>query len=479
MTKDKTIVESFSGVRGVFGEGITTELARAYARAFVDILLERNDSVIFVVASDTRDSSKELRSIWVEEAQKAGALVYDIGATTTPVAFHYVREVKAHGGVMITASHNPPEYNGWKCISALGTMLEPDDMDELIDKAHSNSNPKGSGKGEVKEHKAVAVDAYIQYLKSHFSEQEVEMIKSFSGNVVLDPNGSAVWSVLQKVCDNFGIAHHGIRTREGIFERLIEPNNESLQDVAEIVSEQGALFGCGFDCDADRVELVLPHDCERAKSYGPVVSGQYVLALGVDAVLSSAQGKVPKSPPVVVNYATSSLVRDIAKKYKTETIEVDVGEIVVIMAMRKYGSLVGGEGSSSGMIAKDGVCRDGVLVFLLTILLLSSRGKTLVEQLDSYPQYYDLRSKETVDPDKMLAIREGLLSYYGKLGYTIVTNEDDPSSGIKINIDNQAWVFYRASRTEPGQYRIIVNGPDKQQLDILLAQAQELFKSLT
>lgn len=475
MSDEQLIVESFSGVRGIYGHGLNEKLTRAYARVFALAMQAKHNQATVVIGADTRPSSEILKTLFIDVCKDIGLTVYDIGFTTTPVAEHAVRYFEAQGGVMITASHNEPEFNGWKFLDQTGAIVAPEIMEQYKKSVHTTSTPeiKNNTSGTVSDVSAEAVDAYIDMVLHLFTKNDIKAIKDMNCHLVVDSNGSAVWDVAQIIFDRLGIRYTGMRTELGKFSRLVEPNSSSLADVADMVQDQHALFGCGFDCDADRVELVLPAGDTYAKKYGAVLSGQYVLGLGIQ---SWSQMHTDDRSPIVVNFATSNLVWDIAKNLHREVIEVDVGEIHVVSKMREVQSTIGGEGSSSGVIAGSTTCRDGMVVILLALVLIARNKKTLSEIMNQYPRYYELREKVTCQPDAVVGIRSALIKYYEENSFIVVTDSDD-TSGVKVYVKENTWIFFRASKTEPGQFRIIVNGPDEAELNSVMTHAIEVFKA--
>ena len=497
MSKNNIISESFSGVRGIYGQGIDTEYARRYARVFV-LVIKQNKNIkdkkfSVVIGADTRKSSSELLDVFVDEFISAGFTVYDLGFTTTPVAEFAVRYFDASGGVMITASHNEPEFNGWKLLDSSGSIVSAQMMDDIITKVHNwipDHMPteasaqagvrddirffdKLEEKGKVIESQSEIISAYIKNILTILGDEAVQLIRNKKYAIVADPNGSAVWEVLQMICKELDIQVKGINTQSGVFNRAIEPNYETLTGLVDIVADSNAQFGCGFDCDADRVEIVLSGNSEYAQKNGCMISGQYVLALGVDSVLSNLE----KGQKVVINFATSNLVNKIAEKFSAKIIEVDVGEINVVEAMRSYSAAVGGEGSSSGVIIRGTTCRDGIIVILLILKIMAERGQSLDEILQQYPVYWEERLKVSCKADEVVDLRRNILQYFQDNNIKTVTADSD-TSGVKAYLENNIWIFFRASKTEPGVFRIIVNGPDKQGVEENMEKAQAIFNQL-
>ena len=161
----------------------------------------------------------------------------------------------------------------------------------------------------------------------------------------------------------------------GIFNRLIEPTQESLAYLADEVEKENADLGAGWDCDGDRVELVIPNNSEFTKQQGRMLSGQYILALLVEEVMSEYKGE---NKVVVTNDATSNLVTEVAEKHNAKVVEVEVGEINVVEKIEELNAAVGGEGSSSGGIFPPSKCRDGILTLIMIFGLIAKRKKKIM-----------------------------------------------------------------------------------------------------
>ncbi len=476
MSDIRIISESLSGIRGIYGQGVDIEYARLYARVFILSFKNKNNKSI-VLGADTRKSSQALLDVFIEEFRSAGFIVYNIGFSTVPVVEFGVRYYKAVGGVMVTASHNEPEFNGWKLLDHTGAVLQPDVMNDIITQVHTGDNikTKNLDTGSVVDVHMEVIEAYIDEIFKILTPDVVEKIKAKNYSLVVDPNGSAVWEVLEKFCQKLNIDVTAINTDQGVFNRPIEPTFETLTGLIDIVTDKKAIFGCGFDCDADRVEVVVSADSEYAEANGSMVSGQYVLALGVNSVLADSEF----DDYVVVNFATSYLVHDVAGRFKAEVSEVDVGEVNVVNAMCKKNAIIGGEGSSSGVIVRGTTCRDGIMVIGLILKLLAEQNKDLDQILLDYPVYYEERIKISCKSNQVEQVRRKLLGYFKEKNIKTLTSSSDLTSGVKALYPDGLWLFFRASKTEPGIFRIIVNGRDKDLVREYLLKAQDIFNNFS
>jgi phosphomannomutase len=249
---------------------------------------------------------------------------------------------------------------------------------------------------------------------------------------------------------------------ESKFNRLVEPNIESLKYLKDEIKNKNCDFAIGFDCDADRVEILL--------SDGTLVSGNEILALITEEILIHSK-KSEKT--VVVNDATSYLVKEISDKYKAKYIEVEVGEVNVVDKMIECYADIGGEGSNGGVIIPPSKCRDGILTFLVLLKLIIEKNKSLKEIIDELPKYYYLKEKIKIKEDFVL-LREKIKEHYIKEGFDILETGDS-TGGLKA-IKENSWIWFRQSKTEDKVLRIISDSHNKNISEMLLYQAKELLE---
>jgi phosphomannomutase len=470
------LVESFSGIRGIYGEDITKNVIWNYAGSFAKFLKEKKKNPSVVIGMDTRHSSEEIHEEMKGVFLSYGIDVIDVGYNTTPAVQHGVRKFKANGGVMITASHNEPEWNGWKFLSEKGSMLVPEDINQIIENSKSNHElGKDGGKliDKIKELK----DAYTKFVLDTIGKKGIKEIKNSNLTVVIDPNGGTAAIAITDILEKAGVKYIPKNMEIGVFNRLIEPNEKSLAYLPSYVDEMEANLGAGWDCDGDRVELVLPESSSFAKDRGPLLSGHYILALLVEEVLSEYKGK---NKTIVVNDATSSVVEEVAKKHGIKTVEVEVGEINVVEKMDELKSPVGGEGSSAGGIFPPSRCRDGIITLMIILKMIAKRKKQLGEIVKELPQYYSSATKMECPPEKAVAMRKCIEEYWkSHESMKEIRKTGDETGGLKVIMKKtkavEGWIFFRASKTETGKFRIITDAKTKIHADKLVAMGETAF----
>lgn len=469
------LVESFSGIRGIYGKSITEDLAKRYVFCYCQMQKPK----VVVVGGDSRPSTLALKKAVILACKNCGIVkIIDIGVLPIQAAEYSVLKFKTSGGIYISASHNEPEYNGWKILKQDGALLYPQQASQLIEKVHKlplKFSLKKARKSESRVYKkqAKAINAYVDYVVKKLGAKVVQVIKQSGLKIILDPNGGSSIEVWKKILPLLKIKAKIINANSGEFNRLVEPNVESLAYLNKEMARSDFAFAAGFDSDADRVEFVINPKSDFAKKMGSVVNGNYVLALACDAVLKGTQNQV-----VVTNDVTAYLVRDVIAKYKAKIKEVEVGEMVVVEEMEKQKSLVGGEGSNGGVIIPAIKCRDGILTTLLFLKLLAETGKSLPDILEKYPKYYSDRVAIKCSPNAAIAIREKLENYFTKKGWQIKKTGDE-TGGLKALLDKNSYVWFRQSKTEPASFRIIADADNKEKVKNLLTEGIKAFQKFS
>lgn len=467
------LVESFSGIRGIFKEDLKDDIIKRYALSFSRFLKENKKEKKVVIGMDPRPSSAHIREEMKKVFLEQGIDVFDVGFNPTPAIQHGVREFKAGGGVIITASHNEPEWNGWKFLSEKGSMLAVEDVRKVIDNRTKKFEPSDEKRGTDTDRSAELRESYINFVLDLVGEKGLEAIRKSNLKVVVDPNGGAARVVIKDLLEKAGVEAVYKNMNLGVFNRLVEPNEKSLAYLAFYVEDLKADLGAGWDCDGDRVELVIPNNSDFVKRNGKMLSGQYILALLVEEVLSNYKGR---NKIVVVNDATSNVVRDIAEKHFAKVEEVEVGEINVVEKMDELNAPVGGEGSSSGGIFPPSRCRDGLLTLMMILRLMAEREKRLADILEEFPQYYTSRTKVKCPPEIAVKIREEIEKYWKEKEFIKeIRKTGDQTGGLKIIRKDDGWIWFRASKTEAGIFRIISDAKSKEYADKLLAMGEKSF----
>ncbi|MBD3249554.1 hypothetical protein GF336_05925 [Candidatus Woesearchaeota archaeon] len=471
------LTESFSGIRGIFNKDLTKEVIENYALSYASFLKNKKPNPLVILGMDTRPSSPIIKEYMKKIFLRQGIDVHDVGFNTTPSIQHGVRHYNADGGVIISASHNEPMWNGWKFLRETGSVLKPEEIKEVIENSKSPENPDSKTRGKSEDRGSELRNAYVDFIMEMIGEKGIIAIQDAKLKVVVDPNGGAAATVIRDILEKLNIRIVEKNMELGVFNRLVEPNEKSLAYLAYYVEDLDADIGAGWDCDGDRVELVIPNSSEFSKKRGRMLSGHYILGLIVEAILSEYDGN---NKYVVVNDATSDLIKDIAQKHDAETVEVEVGEINVVEKMEELNAPVGGEGSSSGGITPPSRCRDGILSLVQILHLMAKRKQRITEILEEFPEYYNERAAIECNPDIAVKIKEKLKEYWENQEHIKeIRTTGDETGGLKIirkpTKEGPGWIWYRASKTEKGKFRIISDAKQREYADKLLGMGEKAF----
>ena len=457
------LIESISGVRGIYDKDLTDSVAVRYAYAYSSFLKNKTKktNATIVIGMDTRPSGIKLSDAIM------GILdcnFIDIGIAPTPAVEFAVRHFNADGGIIITASHNEPYWNGFKFLSNDGAVLNEKDINIVINNFKSFKDFHKIQERKILEKNTETIKEYTDFILRIVGRENIEKIKSSKQKIVLDPNGGTA-AIAKKILEQSGAEVIGVNMTYGEFNRAIEPTEDSLIYLKNLIDDNKADFAAGFDCDGDRLGVILNN--------GMLLSGNYILALAADEALSNS--KNPQNQVVVVNDATSNVVRDVVKRFGAKIREVEVGETNVIEEMGRLKAIVGGEGSSGGVITPPSRCRDGILTLLIILTIVAKKEKKLDEIIKELPKYYTLRKKMEFSAAKHDNIKRYLKTHYSKNGFEIMET-GGIKGGLKVITGRNSFVWFRASKTEGNVFRIISDSDKKEEAERLIEEAVSVFK---
>lgn len=459
------LMESFSGVRGIYGKDLTDSVAVKYAWGYLSFLRNKVDkkTPAIVVGMDTRNSGAAISNALIAVLD---CNFIDVGILPTPAIEFAVRHFGADGGIIITASHNEPYWNGFKFLGSDGAVLNGKEMGQVIQNFRMGSfrDFHKIQERKITEKNTEALNGYCRFIFDIVGRKNIETIKNSGLKIIIDPNGGTGVAA-KKILEQAGVSIIGVNMQYGEFSRAIEPTEDSLIYLKSTLDENNADFAAGFDCDADRVEIMMRN--------GRLLSGNYIFALIVDEILSNA--KNPKNQIVVVNDATSNVVRETAERYGAKIIEVEVGEANVVEEMRKTKAIIGGEGSSGGVIIPPSKCRDGILTLLMVLSAAAKKNGKLENIVEKFPKYYTLRKKMEFESSMHDKIKERLKHHYIKKDFSITENGGVKGS-LKAATGKNSFVWFRASKTEANVFRIIADSDKKDEAEKLMEEAVEIFK---
>jgi phosphomannomutase len=428
-----TLKISISGVRGVIGDSLTPTLLTRFAQAFGTYV----GSGAIVIGRDTRTSGEMVRQAVIAGLLSSGCRVIDLDICPVPTVQLMVRQLHAQGGVAITASHNPAEWNALKFVNSEGLFLSAGQARELLDIYHQGDYTKIAG-SEMRgvEPLTVALDAHINAIISSAGAlpQAGRKLK-----VALDSCNGAGSVVAPQLIEALGAEVIAINTTpDGSFPRGAEPTPENITRLCQLVKESGADVGFAQDMDADRLAVV-------DETGGPI-GEDYTLALAARYVLSKTPGAV------VTNLSTSSAMDGVARMFNCPLHRSKIGEANVTEMMRQVGAVIGGEGNGGVIYPRVNFCRDSLVGMALILHLLAETGRTVTGLLADLPRYKMIKEKLECPSDKIGEILKAVRDEYpGRLM--------DLRDGVKI-IFEDAWLHVRGSNTEP-IVRLVVEARDE------------------
>jgi phosphomannomutase len=425
MAREHLLKIGVSGIRGVVGEFLTPALACAFAQAFGTYV--RAGRV--VVGRDTRASGEMLQHAVTCGLLAAGCDVVDVGVLPTPTIQIYVGATHSRGGLALTASHNPSEYNALKMFNARGLFFNNYERSEMLDLYHQSNFRQATHK-EIRHVTQDYASPRRLHIRRVLEHVDAERIRRRRFRVALDAvNGAGAVMSPGFLEDDLGCELHAISIDPTQpFPRIAEPRPDTLGELSELVRRTGAQVGFAHDPDGDRLAVVDEH--------GTVLDNDDVLALAVDAALRRKRGDV------VVNLTTSSVVDDIATAHGCRVLRTPVGEANVVEMMEAVKAVIGGEGSNGGIIFPAvHLCRDSYTGMAFILDRMSETGHTVSELASRLPRYYRKLGKTGYEHGRLGTLMQALEQDFPEA-------QTDRSDGLKLMLAD-AWIHVRASNTEP------------------------------
>ena len=450
------LMVSVSGIRGQVGQGLTPDVVARYAAAFGAWSIARGTSRQVVVGRDSRVSGAMFHRIVVGTLQLAGCDVIDIGLTTTPGCQLAVEHHHAAGGLMLSASHNPIEWNALKLIGPSGLFLEASEgeaMRALLDTGipYATWDKIGTVTAD-----ANAASRHVEAVLA-IPYVDTAAIRARKFKVALDCVRGAGATVMPMLLERLGCDVVGINMEpDGRFPRQPEPIPENLKELERLVAESGADIGMAVDPDVDRLALVS--DAGRA------IGEDFTLALAARLVLRHRRG------PVVTNLSTSLLVEDVARDAGVEAVRAPVGEVNVAVRMRELNAPIGGEGNGGVILPEVHLGRDAPIGAALLLQLLVEEGRPLSAIVGALPKYVIVK-------DKLDRPNASLDAVYAALRSAFPDATVDTQDGLRLSWPDR-WVHVRPSGTEP-IVRVIAEGPDEMAARELVRRSREPLDALT
>ena len=434
------LMVSVSGVRGRVGDGLTPEVIATFAAAFGAYARSRGPGSTVVLGRDSRVSGPMFARAATAALQSVGCEVVDVGIAPTPTVQLAVEDLKAAGGLAVTASHNPIEWNALKFIGPTGMFLDGDEGAEMrafLDGEIPRATWDELGGVTTDE------DAVERHLQRIFAIPfvDVEAIRKRHFHVALDCVRGAGGTIFPRLLETLGCTVDAINLEtDGRFPREPEPVAENLKELEALVRRTGAVIGLATDPDVDRLSLV--------SGEGRAIGEDYTLALASTLVLRHRPGAV------VTNLSTSRLLDDVAERAGVTLIRAPVGEINVARRMQSEGATIGGEGNGGVILPDVHLTRDAPVAAALVLQLLDESGQSLQSLADGIGRYEIVKEKVARPSQPLDAVYDALAARFPDA-------DADRQDGLRLSWPaEKKWAHLRPSGTEP-IVRVICEAPTR------------------
>ncbi|MBN2019457.1 MAG: phosphoglucosamine mutase [Sedimentisphaerales bacterium] len=435
------LIITVSGLRGIVGKNLTPEVAAAYGRAFGEFLrgrsIAKSKRLAVCIGRDSRPSGEMLSASAAAGLVAAGIVVTDLGLVTTPSVGIMVRHLNCAGGVIITASHNPSEYNGVKLLLDNG-MAPPPDTAGLIKNLFLSKKftAPASPLGKITSNNQ-ADEMHISKVLAIIDAKNIAA-KQFT--VVLDSINGAGGRPGINLLERLGCKVVALnREPTGLFAHPPEPTVDNLTGLCVTVKDNKADVGFAQDPDADRLAIV--------DETGRYIGEEYTLALAAKLIFSNKTGVA------ATNLSTSRMLDDIAKAAGGQVVRTPVGEANVAMACLENNCVVGGEGNGGVIDLRVGPVRDSLVAMAFVLQLMAQTGKSVSQLVGEIPAYYMTKQKFPADKNTVSVLINAAKRRFPNA-------KIDTSDGCRFDLPD-AWIHVRASNTEP-LVRVIAEAKDSQ-----------------
>ena len=449
------LMVSVSGIRGRVGEALTPEVVTGFAAGFGAWARSREKGRTIVVGRDSRVSGPMFHRAVLAALQSVGCDVVDVGLAPTPTIQLAVEHHRAAGGLAITASHNPIEWNALKFIGPTGLFLDADEAAEMRQVAQGDfARATWDQLGQV----SVDDGAIARHIESVLALDfiDVEAIRARRFRVALDCARGAGGAIIPALLDRLGCDVTAINLEtDGRFPRPPEPVAANLGDLERLVLEARSDVGFATDPDVDRLALV--------SDKGKAIGEDWTLAFAARLALRYRQG------PVVANLSTSRVVDDVAAEADTTVLRAPVGEVNVAVKMRDVGAAIGGEGNGGVILSELHLGRDAPLAVAMTLQMLLEDDAPMSQTLARFPSY-------SIVKDKLDRPAAPLDTVYASLRREFGDAEANDLDGLRLSWSDR-WVHVRPSGTEP-IVRVIAEAPSEAEARDLVARSRAPLDAL-
>lgn len=447
-----TIKASISGIRGIVGDGIDIKSIVQYSEAFSVLIKESiNTKAKALIAQDTRLTGKMIKDAVCSTLIASGIDVFDIGIAPTPTALYITDKLKLNGAIIVSASHNPIEWNALKLVGKGGRFFSQDQVDTML---KNYADKKSSYVSALKIGTYTKIDNAIEeHVKRIERFIDTAKIKKCGFKVACDyVNGTGLFAT-PPLLKTLGVKEFAINNENtGRFAHIAEPSKASMKDLSKLVVSSKADIGFTQDPDADRLAIV----CED----GRIVSEEYMLALCAKYLLSVGKGDI------AVNLSTSRMIDDIAKEHGQKVVRTKIGEINVSTAILEQKLYFGGEGGGGIIVPSVTPGRDSLLGISLILSLMAATKKKVSELIDEIPRYHIEKDKVEMLSINQTKILNALKKKFPKAKITDI-------DGVKVDFEDRS-VHARTSNTEP-IVRVIAEAKTKKEALNLIEEVKNIL----
>ncbi len=456
------LIISVSGLRGEIGATLTPDVAIRYALTYSQSV---ESNAPFVVAYDGRRSGSMFADVICATLNAVGRDVLYAGVAATPTVGVLVKSLKASGGIQISASHNPRQFNGLKLFSSEGRVIPKSEGEKVLNayrnaEADSNWNPGWVDVESLGERKLIE-DSTFAHMEAVLKTIDVELVRSKKFRVLLDSNNASGSVLGRRLLENLGcevVICGG--TPNGDFLHTPEPTIDNLQSVLQKVVEAGAVVGFCQDPDADRLALV--------DETGRYIGEEYTTAICCKNRLQKAKANGESAPfNLVINCASSRMSIDIAEEFGGSCFRSPVGEANVVDLMKAKNAVFGGEGNGGPIDPAVGYVRDSFVGMAQTLEMMARNGQSL-SKIANDIQGYSIVKRKVALP------QGGFQKVVATLSEAFANEKQNLDDGLRIDWDD-AWVLARPSNTEPIA-RVIAEAPTEERANALCDKVVELMK---
>lgn len=414
-----------SGIRGVVGQTIDP----LFVSRMAYIQTRSNNGGTIVVGRDTRPSGEAFARAAFRGIRAAGGVPVDLGIAPTPTTCLAVAAIKANGGIILTASHNPGQYNGYKMVHSSGRLCRAVECEFIYSQFHKGLYPSEQELTAISDSPQRTIDGAALHIERILSHVDVQKIRSANIKIAIDSINGAAGAVFPTLLKELGVRWVGVHNKlDGDFIHNPEPRPEHLTDLAQLLAGQNDFWGgFVFDPDADRLATM--------GEKGEPISEELTLAFALQNLLS----RTPSA--VATNLSTSMVIDDVAARFNVPVIRSKIGEANVVEAMEQNRCSFGGEGNGGVIYPPVVFARDGLTGMALILELMAKTGQRITDMASAWPQYYIVKEKiacNSIDSSQLIT----------RLTSRFSSERQDLTDGLKI-IRTYGWVHLRASNTEP------------------------------